>query len=1513
MSDERNRLTWAHTKRRVRFVFICLLTLGLVLGVWQTKPVVEAAPTTLAAGDIAIIGFNSDDTDQFAFVLLRDIGSGTVINFTDDGWYAAGGFRTNEGVYAWTAATDLVAGTVVSIEVTTPPANFVFSVSGDQIIAFQGTLASPTVIYAVNSEGTGWQADATSSNTSALPTGLTNGTTAIALNEIDNAIYVGPTTGTVAQLLAAIGNPANWSGDNTNPQTMPPGPFTIITGTDDAPTVNSDTTPANGATGVELDTDIQIQFSETVNVSTASFTISCTNSGAHTFVLTGSGTDYVLNPDTNFTDDGDVCTVTVLAAEVTDQDGDDPPDNMAANYVFSFNALISDVPPTVSSTTPANGATEVATDTTITVNFGEAVTLTASAITLECPVGTPITFSGLPAANISSVTLTPATLLPEGVTCTVTVVAGQVNDTDVIDPPDTMTTNYVFSFTTAAPPPALVINEVDYDQPGIDTAEFIEILNRGSSAVSLANVSVVLVDGNGGVNYQTYNLPAAVSLAAGDYFVVCANTATTINCDLDVTPDTNLIQNGNPDAIALRFGSVLIDAVSYEGNTIAPYTEGTGTIAPDDAAAPGIGLSRSPDGTDSNNNNADFAQRCISPGIANLSTSTNCVPSADLSLSKTVDNGNPDSGDTIVFTLTVSNAGPNNTTGVTVGDVLPAGVTYVSDDGSGSYAAGVWTVGNLNANASATLHITVTVTAANGTSFSNVAQVTASSSYDSDSQPNNMGANPAQDDEARVTVQVGADPACANPTTAGIYDLQENGSLYPETGIIHTVMGVVTGDFQSTTTGLSGFNIQAATGDGNPATSDGIFVFDNGFGVDVTVGQVVRVTGRVTEYNGLTEIGTVSSVIRCGMGSVSPTTVALPIANLADWENYEGMLITIPNITVEGHYNLGRYGEVIVGHGRLYQATHLVRPGAASIAQADLNARSLIIVDDGSSVSNPPVVPYLAADNTLRAGDIAPQVTGVLSYGFSAYRINPTQPLTFTRANNRAATPPALTTGTLRVSSFNTLNYFTGPTFPTARGASSASELARQQTKLVAAICGMNPDVAGLMEIQNDAAPGSIGTLVNALNATSGCGPYAFVDTGITGTDAIRVAIIYKTTTVVPVGAPAILTSAIDPLFVDTNRPAVAQTFREITNDEVFTIVVNHLKSKGSSCGTGDDDTVYGQGNCNLTRTNAATALVNWLATDPTGSGDPDFLVVGDMNSYAQEDPIWVLRNAGYTDMLNAFGGVAAYSYTYDGQLGYLDHALASASLVDQIGFASDWHINSDEPTDLDYNDDVLDSGEDASDLNQAYLYNTGPWRASDHDPVIIDLHLGSTIPPVVPTATPPSSGTPDIGVFDPALSKIGVLEPGELGLPGEQLTWHITVRNNGTAAGTNIVITDTLRSELRIDSVEADRGTFAISGQTVTFTIPVLNPGEAVELRINTTVLSSPNDGLLTNDATLVGYGSTGASVTRSAQGIVTVTTQLPATGYPPAEQPSRGISWIVVVALIAGLCAVVLRRKLA
>ena len=242
--------------------------------------------------------------------------------------------------------------------------------------------------------------------------------------------------------------------------------------------------------------------------------------------------------------------------------------------------------------------------------------------------------------------------------------------------------------------------------------------------------------------------------------------------------------------------------------------------------------------------------------------------------------------------------------------------------------------------------------------------------------------------------------------------------------------------------------------------------------------------------------------------------------------------------------------------------------------------------------------------------------------------------------------------------------------------------------------------------------------IVDALNTRLGSNEYAFLSTGMIHDDAITTAFIYKTSTINLVGAFKLLDRSVDSRFNDArNRPALAQSFEVDATGAVLTVVVNHMKSKGSSCDAdGDSNLGDGQANCNKTRTAAAAAIADWLATDPTASNDPDYLIIGDLNAYTQEDPLTALKNAGFTNLLEAQSN--PYSFVFDSQAGALDHAVASASLVPQVVETIEWHINADEPTVFDYN---LENGRDPA------LFNAdSPYRTSDHDPVIIGLDLAN-------------------------------------------------------------------------------------------------------------------------------------------------------------------------------------------
>ena len=576
--------------------------------------------------------------------------------------------------------------------------------------------------------------------------------------------------------------------------------------------------------------------------------------------------------------------------------------------------------------------------------------------------------------------------------------------------------------------------------------------------------------------------------------------------------------------------------------------------------------------------------------------------------------------------------------------------------------------------------------------------------------------------------------ACGEPATL-IHDIQGSGFESPLAGQFHSVEAVVVADFQAGGQ-LSGFYIQEedADNDADPMTSEGLFVYDTNN--EVSVGDLVRLTGTVGEYYGMTQLSSVSSLEVCATDmSVSAAELMLPVESTATLESVEGMSIVVPQtLTVSENYNLGRYGELVLSNGRLFNPTNIAAPGEAAMALQAANNLNRVVLDDASRAQNPdPIVypnPGLSAYNTVRGGDLVTGVEGVLEYAFSEYRIQPTNEPSFVSNNPRTSAPLLPGEGSLTVASFNVLNYFNGDGFgegfPTDRGADTAEELQRQEDKIVNAILAMNADIVGLMEIENDGfgENSAIATLVNALNSAGG--DYAYIDPGLAkiGSDAIAVGLIYQPSQVEPQGLAHIIDSSIDSRFNDDkNRPALIQTFKEIESNGVLTVAVNHLKSKGSSCDDlGDPDMGDGQGNCNLTRTAAANALADYLSTDPTSSQDEDILIIGDLNAYAKEDPVSAILDKGYQDLISEFVGDQAYSYVFYGQAGSLDHALASNSLSSQVTGLAEWHINTDEPRVLDYNTEYK------SEAQIFDLYSTEPYRASDHDPVIVEIKLKSSI-----------------------------------------------------------------------------------------------------------------------------------------------------------------------------------------
>lgn len=543
---------------------------------------------------------------------------------------------------------------------------------------------------------------------------------------------------------------------------------------------------------------------------------------------------------------------------------------------------------------------------------------------------------------------------------------------------------------------------------------------------------------------------------------------------------------------------------------------------------------------------------------------------------------------------------------------------------------------------------------------------------------------------------------------------------------------------------LDGYFVQeeAADQDGDPTTSEGLFVFDQRELPDV--GDVVELTDEVTAYYGLTQLSFPDTEV-CDVDPVeiAATPLELPL-DRQDRENLESMLVTnAQDLQVSGLFTAYRYGELgLALDGPLTQPTSAYAPDyPAATTLLEDNAASYLKVNDRDEAFgqfNP--FPWELFDEDLSAGDTMPAgaVVGPLNYSFSEYKIEPVGRFPETVDSDPIPAVPTLEDGN-DVVAFNVLNYFnTFGDSAALRGATNQEDFDLQTAKIVDAILEMDAAVYGLIEIENDyedfydddpSTVPSVVTLVEALNDAAGPGTFAYVQPdedqltteglggGGLGTDAITQALIYQPDKAEPVG-PA-RTFDIDALLEgdsENSRWPLAQTFK--IDKEFVEVVVNHFKSKGSSCtDTAGPDFTFGEdvstaltGNCNLTREYAAERLVEWVEGGATGFPTDDTLLIGDFNSYEEEGPIEILVDAGYTDLVEELGD-DAFTYKFDGRYGRLDYAFASPSLTAKVTDAEVWQINSRTPVGYLYDNSPKPA-------NEYPLY----WASSDHDPVIVSL-----------------------------------------------------------------------------------------------------------------------------------------------------------------------------------------------
>lgn len=549
--------------------------------------------------------------------------------------------------------------------------------------------------------------------------------------------------------------------------------------------------------------------------------------------------------------------------------------------------------------------------------------------------------------------------------------------------------------------------------------------------------------------------------------------------------------------------------------------------------------------------------------------------------------------------------------------------------------------------------------------------------------------------------------------------MQGNGERSPFEGKPATIEGVVTLAWSDDNGG--GF-VQSLTADADADTSEGVFVIPAGGVPPLEVGQHIRADGLVGESGEGAMLTTLANAQITVLGSVplpEPQLLSAMPSNAAAWEALEGMRVRLAvPLTVSGNGNLGRFGEVTLAAGpRLFTPTEQVAPGDAAKARREENAARRLVLDDGAPNENPSSVAWLPEPVSnaapLRAGTTVSGVVGVVDHRFGGYRLHATQAVEAVVQAERPAPPQVQ--GNVRIAGMNLLNLFNGDGrgggFPTDRGAKTAEAYQRQLAKHVATITALDPHVIAAQEVENDGfgAESAIRALAKALNdAQPGARWQPVVTREAPGTDSISVALLYRADVLTTVGAPALLTNG---PFAYGSRPPLAQTFR-LGAGPLFTAVSVHFKSKGG-CPEAEGknrDQGDGQACFNAQRLESNRALADWLATDPTRSGSPLTVVLGDFNAYAMEDPMRLMRERGWLDPLS---GEASYSFVFDAQAGRLDHAMLSPQMAALLKGAAKWHSNSDEALVFAY------------DGAQGQAVQATPWRSSDHDPMLLGFDLG--------------------------------------------------------------------------------------------------------------------------------------------------------------------------------------------
>ena len=1004
---------------------------------------------------------------------------------------------------------------------------------------------------------------------------------------------------------------------------------------------------------------------------------------------------------------------------------DDQSRSSSAPYTVNVLDATADSAPSISSHTPASDATDVAVDSNIGLTFSEPVDVTGAWYSISC--GTSGTHSATVTGSAASYLLNPDSDFAHSETCTVTIDGSLVSDQDTNDPPDNLSGSPSWSFTTAdaATPPLVVVSEI-YGGGGNTGAvlrnDFIELYNRGSSAVDIGGWSVQYASA-AGTTWQVTALPA-FSLLPGQHFLVQEASGGAVGALLpspDATGTINMSATTGKVALVnatTPLGSCtaasVVDLVGYGASPSC--FEGSGA-----AAAPSNTTStarKAGGATDTNDNAADFVAETPTPQNTGTGDDAPTVISRDPAAS--AGNVALDSNITIGFSEAV------NVTGswYTISCTTSGSHTATATGGPTSFTL------NPDSDFVSAETCTVTVVALNVTD------------QDTNDPPDSMAGN---DSWSFNTVA---------PPVA-IHDIQGAAHISPKAGqTVSGVHGIVTA------LRTNGYYMQDPNPDADPATSEGIFVFTSS-APTVSVGDSVTVNGRVQEFRPggasstnltTTELTSPSTAVVSTGNPLPPTTVLgtggrIPPNQVIEDDASSGDVETSGTFdpandgidfyeSVEG-MRVQLNDAVAVGPTNSFGETPIVGDDGANAGVRTIRGGVLLRENDGNPervVADDVIVPL----PKLNVGDhYSDPIVGVMDYNFGNWLVEVTNPVSRVDNGLQREVTDAPGANQLSVATFNFENLDTGD--PQSKFDQLAGMIV---TNL------RSPDIIGGEEVQDNNGPTDNGVvdasqtlsqLVAAIQAAGGptyewreIDPVNDQDGGEPGGN-IRQVFLFRTdrgvsfvdrpggTSTNATGVTGTASSTqltFSPGRIDPTNGAWGSSRKPLAGEFLFRgtrvfAIVNHFNSKGG------DQALFGhfqppERSSEAQRHQQAHLVADFVSQLTTADPSANIVVLGDLNDFEFSETVQILKDGGLHDLMETLPLNQRYSYEFEGNAQVLDHIMFSNGLFGRLFVFDPVHVN-------------------------AEFWD----QASDHDPSVVRVTLNE--PPSVSAGGPysvPEGGT---------------------------------------------------------------------------------------------------------------------------------------------------------------------------